>query len=823
MSRDNQLPHFVRRRVLPVCALSLLVGLLTTTAARGDDAQAVKLPGDVIIEQVDFRQHVLPLVSKLGCNAGNCHGSFQGRGGFRLSLFGHAPDDDFEAISDRVDTDDPAASLLVSKPTSKTDHGGGQRFTTDSWEHQLLTAWIRQGAKASAIDDAALPKLAATPRAIRVRVGESAAMDASAQFGDRPPQRVTPLCRVESSDPAVVDISADGRALGVRSGMANVIISYAGSFATIPVTIPFADDIAHNDVKQDDVKAPAGARSIPSVTTESAPSIDHWITARLAELNLPSAAPADDAQFLRRVTLDVVGRLPTPDEARAFLASGDANKRAAVVDRLLADPQHASLWATRLCDITGCRLETMEGPDNLKRARARMWHAWFRKRLAANAPFDQIVRSVVSGTSRGELSGEQYVERELALIRAAEAGGVGEYADRLSLDFYWRRVSTTGVYPREEMAERTAAAFLGIRIECARCHKHPYDRWTQTDYAAFVNVFANVTFGSSTEVNRAVLARLDNIRSQRAAGAEPAPLPRLQEMYDDPRQAQLLSDTKRKRLVAPRLLGDREIAASENGRDVLAAWITRPDNPHFARNWVNRVWAHYFGRGLVDPVDNFSGRNPPSHPELLDALATQFAQSGFDMRALERTILNSRVYQQSSVASTKASDAARYYACAPVRPLMAEALVQATNQALGGANAWTDDIPAGGSAWDVGASRPANPRLAYLFELFGRGARESVCDCDRSTDVTLRQSLHLMADGEWIEQIRASALVTDLTAEPSISQALSTVYLRMLSRTPTGTEEEIVAPHVSAAADRKEAWVDVVWALLNSREFRTNH
>jgi len=797
-------------------AVCVVITVGHPVAARGADEPAVELPGNITLGEVDFRRHVLPLVSKLGCNAGNCHGSFQGRGGFRLSLFGHAPDDDFAAITDRVDTDNPAESLLVAKPSSKTDHEGGQRILPESWEYQLLVGWIRQGAKASKIDNTLLAQVAASPRMMRLTVGARAKIAASAHFGDATPEPVTPLCRIESSDPAVVEIAADGQAFGVRSGMANIIVSYAGSFATIPVTIPFAND----ETRANDKAAQTGDNS---PAPDAPQSLDHWIQSRLNELNLSSAPAADDAQFLRRVTLDTVGRLPTFDEVRQFLESNDANKRTALIDRLLADPQHASVWATRLCDITGCRLETMEGPDKLKQARARMWHAWFRRRLAANTPFDQIVRGVLAGASRGELSGEQYVERELALIRAAESGGVGEYPDRDSLDFYWRRVSQTGVYPREEMAERTAAAFLGIRIECARCHKHPYDRWTQTDYAAFVNVFANVTFGSSIEVNRAVLARLDKSRSERATGAEPTAMPRLQEMYDDPRQAQLLADTKRKQLVAPRLLGGREIDKAENGRDVLATWLTQANNPYFARNWVNRVWAHYFGRGLVEPVDNFSGRNPPTHPELLDALAAQFVNSGFDLRQLEQSILSSRAYQQSSIPPAPTPDAARYYACAPVRPLMAEAMVQAVNQALGSANAWSEDIPTGGSAWDIGANRPANSRLAYLFELFGRGKRELVCDCNRSTDATLRQTLHLMADGEWIEQIRTSALVTDLAAEQSIPQALATAYLRTVSRPPTAAEIEILTPHVSAAADRKEAWVDVVWALLNSREFRTNH
>jgi len=433
------------------------------------------------------------------------------------------------------------------------------------------------------------------------------------------------------------------------------------------------------------------------------------------------------------------------------------------------------------------------------------------------------VRGVIAGTSRDGASAEKYLDREAALMRAAESGNTGDYPRRRSLDLFYRRASVDGVYPREALAERIAAAFLGIRIQCARCHTHPHDRWTQGDYAAFVNIFADVTFGSSTELNGAVFARLDEQRRQRADGKPIAPLPRIQEVYDDPQLGRRLLDPESGAAPRPRPLGGPEFEPSADARTALADWLTSADNRQFARNWVNRIWAHYFGRGLVEPVDNFSTTNPPSHPDLLERLSTEFIQSRYDMRHIERLILSSDAYQRSGTSGAALQGADRYYASAPVRPLLTETLVQALDQVLKSPTAWTADVPAGGTLMDVAANRPSDPRLAYLFELFGRGTRESVCDCDRTTQPSLRQTLHLMSDAAWIEQIQKSRLIEELLAEPDDKLGVQNAVLQALSRYPSAEEEELFLGHLDSADNRRTAWIDIVWALLNSQEFRTNH
>ncbi|HEV8067733.1 MAG TPA: DUF1549 and DUF1553 domain-containing protein [Planctomycetaceae bacterium] len=811
--REERRPRSPVRRALRLAALALIFLALPRQASRSADAQ-VALPGGTKLQEVDFGRHVLPLISRFGCNAGACHGSFQGRGGFRLSLFGQDERADFAALVEHVDVDVPHESLLLTKASGQVEHGGGRRIAPDSWAYAVLLAWVRQGAHFSPKATRAPLKLVPSPAAIHfLATGATARLRVSARLSDSTVEDVNPFCRLESNDPGTVELGSDGQLRALQPGTTHVVVIYAGLIATVPATVRFVS------------ASGPGETSITRQRADTGPgnAIDVLIDRRLDELGLPAQPLADDASFLRRATLDVLGRLPTVEEVRDFLQARDPQKRERTIERLLDDPQHASVWATRLCDLTGCRVETIGGPDELKPAHARMWHAWFRRRIADNVPFDRIVRGVLSGTSRGGRTPEQYIDREVALAQAALTGGVGNYDQSESLDLFYRRTSPDVTLDHPALAERVAAAFLGVRIQCARCHKHPYDRWTQGDYASFVNVFADVAFGSSTELNRAVLAHLAEDRRQREAGRSPPPLPRSQEVYLDRRLAQPLDDPATKAPAPPRAIGGPLLAAAGDPRDALVDWMLRDDNPYFTANWVNRVWAHYFGRGLVEPVDSFSATNPPTHPELLDWLAAEFRRSGFDLRHVERLILCSNAYQRSSKPINQLADAARYYACAPVRPLMAEAIVEAAEQALGERSPWPKEIRRGGTVFDVAADRPTDPRLAYLFELFGRGNRESVCDCDRSPEPTLRQTLHLMSDAEWVKRIEKSPLVTELAAAKEEKVAVERAFLRSLSRLPTPAEEQMIHEHIRAARSRRDAWNDIVWALLNTRELRTNH
>jgi hypothetical protein len=792
-----------------VFRLTFLLGvlLLGTPIAR---AGAVRLPSGEELREVNFERHVASLLGKLGCNAGSCHGSFQGKGGLALSLFGYSPDSDFRSLTRdgmgrRVNPLDPDRSLLLLKAAGIVSHGGGRRFAKGSWEYQVFREWIAAGAKRGR-GKHAVRRMEVMPAEHRLSgPGESVALRVWVEFADGSRADVTPFCDFRARDDAVADVSSGGTVRGLRPGDSAILVSYRGSLRSARVLVP----------------VPAGRGPVPP----SPPAnnyIDREVFAKLRRLNMAPSDLSGDAEFLRRVTIDTIGRLPSPGEVRAFLADRDPNKRAKAIDRLLAHPLHAALWATRLCDITGANVNEMDGPAELRPGRARMWHAWFRRRVARNVPYDEIVHGVLCATSRDGQDVRRWIAQEVALSRAAEKGKVGDYAKRASLDLFWRRTGAEDFFPLEQMAERTAAAFLGVRLECAQCHKHPFDRWTQADYRAFANVFAQVKLGSSPEVRAGVADLLDE-RRRAAPGKAGPPVPPVQEVYVSNRPLRRLPDPETDGPLEPRALGGPAIALDGDARARLFAWLVWPDNPFFARNFVNRAWAHYFGAGLVEPVDNFSAANPPSNGPLLDALARDFTAHGYDIRRLERTILASRTYQLSARPSaTNAGDRTNFSHARP-RRLMAEVVVDVLNCALGVREGFGDDMPPGTHAIEVAPNRVADGDLAYIFRIFGRPPRTATCDCERAAEPALPQSLFLMTDRSLLRKLAGGRLRRLLDAKMSDAEVLDELFLATLSRFPSGKEKRAALDHVRAKKDRQAAFVNVLWALINTREFILNH
>ena len=462
---------------------------------------------------------------------------------------------------------------------------------------------------------------------------------------------------------------------GLRPGDTAVVAAYNGLVAAAHVLVPTGRPVAIPDVPEADY-------------------VDREVDAKLRALGVEPSGPAADAEFLRRVTLDVIGTLPTPAEVRAFLADRSPDKRSAAIDRLLAHPMHAALWATRYLDITGCDVGAMEGPDDMRPRRAGVWHAWFRARFAANTPYDRIARGVLCATSRDGDDARNWARREVERSRSLRDGRETDYADKPGLDLFWRRLVDGEYSPVEPIAERVATTFLGVRIECAQCHKHPFDRWSRSDYRAFANTVADVEFGLSPDALAATAALLDERRKADPAGVLP-PIPRIREVYVAARPSRRLADPDTGRPLAPRALGGPELPRGGDPRERLFDWLVRPDNPYFARSFVNRVWAVYFGAGLVDPVDGFSVTNPPSNARLLDALAADFVAHGYDIRRLERTVLNSRAYRRSSRPVAGNLDDRGHFARSVPRPLMAEVLVDALDAALGVPGEFGPDAPKG--------------------------------------------------------------------------------------------------------------------------------
>jgi Protein of unknown function (DUF1549)/Protein of unknown function (DUF1553) len=759
------------------------VGLLAMSGARpswGGEVEPVRLPDGSALTTVEFDRHVASLFGRLGCNAGACHGSFQGRGGLNLSLFGHDPARDYAtltrtALSRRVDVIDPERSLLLLKPTGQVPHEGGQRFTIDSWEYRVIRAWIAQGARRDS-SRAAVEGIEIRPGLVNLeRRGGVGRLSVVARFADGDMLDVTAFCDFRVRDDSVAAISAGGLVRGLRPGDTAIVASYNGQLASARVLVPTGRVVTVPDIPRCD-------------------TIDREVFAKLKSLGVAPSEQASDAEFVRRVTLDLIGTLPSPQEIRAFLGDCGLSKRSRKIDELLAHPMHAALWATRFLDITGCDVGAIEGPGELKGRRAQLWHEWFRKRFAENTPYSEIARGVITATSRDGLDPDAWAAREAVRMIALKTGAATDYASKPSLDLYWRRFAGGEYVAVEPMAERTAAAFLGVRVECAQCHKHPFDRWTQADYRAFANVFANVRFGLSPD-SLAATARLLEERRKSAPNRALPPIPRLSEIYLSEHPSRRLLDPTTGRPYRPKALGGPELSAAGDPREQLFAWLVAPDNPYFARSFVNRVWAAYFGAGLVDPVDGFSVANPPSNERLLDGLAADFVATGYDIRRLERAILSSRAYQRSSEPCEGNLDDRGNFARFEPRPMMAEVLVDALNAALGVTGDFAADAPPGARAIEIATNRVSSPDLARVFRIFGRPARVAVCDCERTAKPALPQTLFFMTDAALCEKIKSGRLKDLLGSGRCDAQVVEELFLATLSRAPDVDE-------LSAALDR---------------------
>jgi hypothetical protein len=774
------------------------------SAARAD---SVPLPGGSALRSVDFERHVAGVLGKFGCSAGACHGSFQGKGGLRLALFGYDPAMDFRALTReglgrRIDTENPERSLVLLKATARVPHEGGQRFAPGSWPEQLLRAWIAGGARHQS-GSGKVRRLDVEPHEHAFEwPGESVALRVRVSFADGSVEDLTPLCDFRAKDDSIVEVSPLGVVHGLRPGDTPVIVSYRGELTTVRVLVP----------------APLAG---PWAEVPAKNFIDKLVFGKLRRLRLPPSDFSSDEEFLRRITIDATGSLPSPAEVRRFVADDQPDKRIRKIDELLAHPLHAALWATRLCDVTGCDVDTMDGPAELRSKRAKMWHDWFRVRVGSNEPYDRIVHGVLCATSREGQPVERWIRAEADLDQKLHKGFEGPYAARPSLDLFWRRFSGDDYFPPEQMAERTAAAFLGVRLECAQCHKHPYDRWTQADYRAFANIFSQVHFGSSPETTAAVVAFLE--RRREVGDKTGPPLPRIQEVYVGSHQPRRLADPQTGAELPARALGGPELPFDGDARERLFGWLHRPDNPFFAHAFVNRVWAHYLGAGLVEPVDNFSVANPPSNGPLLDALAADFVESGYDLRHLERRILNSRTYQLSYRPNAANAADRTNNSHARARSMLAEVVVDVLNDALGASEDLGADAPAGRRAIEVATNRAHAAHLARIFRIFGRPTRSAACDCERPNEPAVPQTLFLMTDPVLLRKIQTGRLGKLLAEKRSDEEIIEELFLATLSRLPDAAEKQAALGHVRAAADHKAALADTLWALINTREFILNH
>jgi hypothetical protein len=724
-----------------VSALSLLFAAPGIVVAQGRTDSAVS-----------FARDVLPVLTKAGCNAGTCHGSLQGRGGFRLSLLGFDPQADYAAITKegrgrRVSPASVERSLLLAKPSGAVPHVGGLRFAVETESYRVLRDWIEAGLAGTSDDEAQLDRLdiaadnATSPKTgdgvLTMSLSERVALRTSATWSDGVSRDVTQWALFSPADEEVVSVSDAGIVTAEGPGQSAIIARYGGAAVAIAVAVPYQ-------------------RQAPLPTTPQHNFIDQLARDQWERLGVSPGPVCDDSSFLRRVSLDLIGTLPTPQQVREFTASAELDKRSKLIDALLDRPEYVDYWSLRWSDLLRAHRRFL-GEKGLA-----SFHSWLREQFRHNTGIDEIARQLL--TARGNL----YVNGPVAYY----------FVDQKPA----------------ELAETTAQVFLGVRLQCARCHHHPFEDWSQEDYYSLAAFFANVQRKDSKESGSFGGAQAVLIGGDGAVSLPDSSTP-----------------------LPPRTLGGQPLADNaDDPRGELADWITSADNPFFARSIANRYWGYLFGRGLVHPVDDLRATNPASHPQLLDALATDLAANRFDLKHLLRTICNSHTYQLAAELSPTRDREAVLLTHHRPRRLSAEVLLDAFNQATG-VDEQFPNLPAG-----VRAIELADPAIVSGFlDIFGRAKRNTACECERILRPDLRQAMHL-SNNEGLSTKIASPegrLAKLLQAETSEEQIVEQLYLAALSREPTADERQAVREFLAEAPSRREAWEDVLWTLINCTEF----
>jgi hypothetical protein len=699
---------------------------------------------------VNFANQVVPIFTKLGCNAGGCHGKSSGQNGFRLSLLGFEPALDFETVvkegrGRRVFPAAPEASLLLQKATARVPHGGGKRLDPDSHEYRLIRRWIATGMPVGKPADPTVDRIAVYPQARVLPRGRAQQIVVTAFYTDGTTEDVTRWAQYQSNETEVAGALLDGHVETRRlAGQAAIMARYQGQVAVFRATVPTGTVVPH------DLSFPL------------ANAIDRAALAAWKALGIIPSALCSDGEFIRRATLDITGTLPVAGEVKAFVADPDPDKRAKLVDRLLARPEYASFFAIKWADILRNK---REGRDDIQYATFN-FHDWIRESLAHNVPYDQVVRGILAASGTAQTSPPVH---------------------------WYRKLRETGAF-----VDDTAQVFLGMRLQCAKCHHHPFEKWSQHDYYGFAAFFARV--GRKPDIQAQRLGRDGEVIFTLRSGTVAHP--------------------KTGETMAPKGLGGSVIAvaAGEDPRQRLVDWMADARNPFFARALVNRYWAHFFGRGVVEPLDDMRLTNPPSNPELLDALSESFVKSGYDLKGLVRTICTSRVYGLSSVPTeSNASDRqsfARHYP----RRMGAEVLLDAIAQVSGVPTPFAG-LPAGTRAIEL----PDESVGSTFLDAFGRPKRDTACECERASDASLSQSLMLLNSNEVQGKLSAAGgRAEQLSKDPRPdSQKIDELVWAAFGRAPSEGETASALAHLAKhAANKRIALEDIIWALVNAKEFQ---
>ncbi|MBI1901130.1 MAG: DUF1553 domain-containing protein [Planctomycetia bacterium] len=731
-------------------------GKVEVTAAGRTVQVPVTVRNASATRKFNFENDAVPILSRFGCNSSGCHGKAEGQNGFKLSVFGFDPQADYDALTKeargrRVFPAAPLQSLLLQKVSGVVPHGGGVRIERGSEAFKTLHDWIAAGLPLGEPNDPKVAAIRISPRERMMRMsppgeprsagelpGTTQPLRVVAAYTDGHEEDVTALARFQSNNDGLASVSDRGLVTaGSVPGQAAVMASFMGAVDVFQVLIPRSEKI----------------ENYPSLPTNN--FIDELVYGRLRKLNILPSDGATDAEFLRRAHLDIIGRLPTADEARRFLAENAADKRQRLIETLMEQPAFADYWALVWSDLL--RVDR----EKLGHKRAHEYYSWIREQIAANTPLDRFATNILLAD--------------------------GPLAELPQGNFY-----AVSARPGDT-ASTFAQVFLGVRIACAECHHHPFDRWSQQDYYGMAALFAQVSKKNSP-LGEVLFADGNPATTNPRTGKPVQPYPLGAQM---PEQS------------PP---GDR--------RAVLAEWLVQPDNPFFARNVVNRVWARMMGRGLVEPVDDFRDTNPPTNPELLDALAQDFVAHQYDFHHLIRTIAASRVYQLSSQPNeTNLRDEQNYSRALLKRP-DAEVLFDAVCDVTGIGEKF-DGVPAGSRAVQLWDSRVPH----YFLKIFGRPMRQTACECERSGEASIAQVLHLLNSPEIHAKVchdggRVARLVAQI---PEDAQLVDEIYLTFYSRYPSDEDRAVGVEYLKSSANRRRAAEDLAWSLMNSVEFVFNH
>jgi hypothetical protein len=707
----------------------------------------------VLVEQakmdraVSFNNDVMPVFMKAGCNSGACHGSARGKDGFHLSLFGYDAEGDYfrltrESIGRRVNLAIPHESLLIEKGLGKVPHTGGERFKADSELNKTLIRWLEAGAPKDPTNIAKVVSVDIMPKqAVLDGSNTTQRVTVRATYSDGTDRDVTALAAFFSNNEPVAKISDDGVVKAGQRGEAFVTARFethtvGAQMLVVPKGLKFTwPEIPENNY------------------------VDQFVNAKLKKLRITPSELCDDATFIRRAHIDITGTLPKPEELQEFVENMSSGKRTDLIDKLLDRKEFADLWVMKFAEL----LQIRSNNNEFTYKPALLYYNWLQDKFAKNTPVDQIVKEILTAEgSNFKNPASSYFQIERDTLKTSE---------------------------------NVAQVFMGMRIQCAQCHNHPFDRWTMNDYYSFAAFFPQVT----------------------------------RKQGDDPRETIIFAKAQgevqhpvTKKAMAPKFLGgDRpDVKQGEDRREVLANWLASTNNPFFARNMANIVWAHFIGKGIIDPVDDVRISNPAINPELLDALGSKFMDYKYDFKKLVRDICNSRTYQLSTRANESNALDDRNFSHASIRRMRAEVLLDCINEVTESTDKF-QGLPKGARAVEIADGNVNN----YFLTTFGRATRGTVCSCEVRVEPNLSQALHLL-NSDSIQGKMANGGVVKKLAEKhgkDTGKVIEDLYLRCFARVPTEKEQAKLKSHFGNGKSDDQVLTDIFWALLNSKEFIFNH